>query len=178
MQNGEEEALQQAFNNVPGDSSVFEPEVDPVTWTASEFIAHTKSPGWYAIFAAIAVAFTALVFLFTRDIITASMVIIGAILFGVMASRKPRELSYVVDDHGVRVGEKFYAYANFKSFSLIKEEGVESIWFMPLQRFMPGLSIYFAPEDGDLIVAVLATYLPFEPRTIDPLDKLMHKIGF
>ena len=149
-----------------------------VSWTASEFIAHAKSSGWYVILVLAALAVTALIYVLTKDKITSGMFLVGALLFGIMAARKPRELAYLVDDQGVKVGDKFYAYSNFKSFSVIQEEGVESIWFMPLQRLMPGLSIYFAPQDGDRIVQVISDFLPFEPRKIDPIDQLMHRLRF
>lgn len=106
------------------------------------------------------------------------MVVIVAVLFGIMGARQPRELQYQVDENGVKVGEKFYDYGSFKSFSVIQEEGIETIWFMPMKRFMPGLTIYFSPEDTDRIADVLAEFLPFEARTQDPVDRLMHRLRF
>ena len=149
-----------------------------LSWTASEFIAHSKSSGWYGLLVGATVVISAIVFLLTKDKITTAMVLIVGVLFGVMAARKPRELAYTITEDGVSVGNKFYAFGNFKSFSIIQEEGIESIWFMPLQRFMPGLTIYFEPSKVDEIADVLADFLPYEPRKIDPLDKLMHKIRF
>ncbi|RTK95211.1 hypothetical protein EKI60_02020 [Candidatus Saccharibacteria bacterium] len=149
-----------------------------VSWTASEFIAHAKTAGWYAILIGVTVVVAATLFLLTRDAISTVMVIIVATLFGVMGSRKPRELSYSLDEDGVVVGQKLYPYESFKSFSVIQEGGVESIWFMPMQRLMPGLTIYFAPDQGDQIMDILSEFLPFEPRDTDPIDKLMHRLRF
>jgi hypothetical protein len=106
------------------------------------------------------------------------MVLIIAVLFAVMGARKPRELTYIVDGKGITIGEKFYSYASFKSFSILQEEGMETVWFMPLKRFMPGLSIYFAPEDGQKIVDVIAEFLPFEDKQLDFIDQLMHRLRF
>ena len=63
-------------------------------------------------------------------------------------------------------------------FLVIQEGGVESIWFTPLKRFMPMVSIYFDPEDGDKIADILSEFLPFENRELDPVDRLMHRIRF
>lgn len=151
---------------------------DDISWTASEFIAHTKNSGWYIILAVATIALTAIIYLLTKDKVTSVAIVIASLLFGIMASRKPRELQYSVGADGMHIGQKFYPYGVFKSFSIMQEEGIESIWFMPLKRFMPGLSIYFAPDEGQKIVNVLSEYLPFENRELDLTDRLMHKLRF
>ena len=154
------------------------PSGPEVSWSASEFIAHSKTFGWYAILFLSAIGLAAVVYLLTRDVITAGVIVFAALLFGIMAARKPRELPYKVSSDGLHIGEKFYSYDTFKSFSVVQEEGIESIWFMPLKRFMPGLSIYFAPNDGQKIVDVLSNYLPFEAKELDLVDRFMHRIRF
>lgn len=155
------------------------PPVESVSWTASEFIAHAKSGGWYVILVLITVATVALAYVLTNgELFTPIIIAIVAIMFGVMAARKPRELPYRIDSQGLHIGEKTFSFADFKSFSLVQEEGVESIWLLPLQRYTPGLSIYFAPEDKDRILAILDDFLPVEQRKLDVVDRLMHKIRF
>lgn len=148
-----------------------------ISWTASEFITHSKTASWYVILGTITIVL-AIAAYFLADIVTSIVVIVVALLFGYMASRKPRELPYRVDERGVQVDKKLYPYGSFKSFSIIQEEGIESIWFMPLKRFAPGLSIYFAPQEGQKIVNYLGNYLPFEERKLDAVDQLMHRIRF
>ena len=152
--------------------------IEPVQWTASEFIQHEKSPSWYAGLLLGAVVLAVAVYVLTKNLISTVMVVVVAFFFAVFALRRPRELSYQVDERGVRIGSKFYAYANFKAFSIVQEEGMDSIWLMPLKRFMPILSLYFAPEDGPKIVNVLAQYLPVEEHKLDPVDRLMHRLRF
>lgn len=162
---------QQAKSNTKNDTGV--------SWTASEFISHDKSTGWYALLGLFAIALAALVYFFSHgDKVPTVVVIIVAITFGVMASRKPRELDYSVDERGVQVGDKLYSYAGFRSFAVVQEEAVESIWLMPLKRFTPPLTIYFDPDDGQKIVDVLGSYLPIENRQLDMVDRLMHRIRF
>lgn len=155
------------------------PEETNISWTASEFIAHTKTPGWYLLLALITTASAAIAFFMTSgDKLTTGVILIAGLLFGIMAARQPRELPYSLDSHGLKIGEKHYPYADFKSFSLVQEEGIEAIWLLPLQRFAPGLSIYFSPQDKDNILNILDNYLPVEQRQLDFVDKLMHKIRF
>lgn len=154
-------------------------QASTISWTASEFIAHSKTPGWYLLLALITVASATLAFLITGgDKLTTGVILIAGLLFGIMAARQPRELPYSLDAKGLQIGEKHYPYADFKSFSLVQEEGIEAIWLLPLQRFAPGLSIYFSPQDKDNILNILDNYLPVEQRQLDFVDKLMHKIRF
>jgi hypothetical protein len=148
-----------------------------LSWTASEFIEHKKNAGWYIILGLISAGLTAVAFIFA-DIFTAVIVLLSAALFGYIASKKPRELPYLINSEGVRVDKKLYRYSNFKSFSIIQEEGIQSVWFMPMQRFAPGLSIYFSPEEGQKIVNLLGTFIPYEERKLAPIDQLMHRLRF
>ncbi len=150
-----------------------------VNWTASEFIAHDKTSGWYLMLTLASIVAAGITFFMTRqDKLTTAIVLITGGLFGVIAARKPRELPYKIDSSGLQIGDKHFPYANFKSYSLVQEEGVESIWLLPLQRFVPGLSIYFSAEDKEQILDVLDNHLPVEQRELDFVDRLMHKIRF
>lgn len=167
------------FTSQPDDPSFDAPTgLDGVQWTASEFIAHDKGAGWYVLVGVGTVVLAAVTYFLSRDRFTPALIVIIGILFGVIGARKPRELTYVIDEQGVTIGDKFYAYSNFKSFSVVQEGGIESIWFAPLKRFMPSLSIYFAPTDEQKIIDTLSQFLPVEARTLDPIDRLMHRIGF
>lgn len=171
------QASKEQFETTTQDLTSKTSDLNAISWTASEFIAHSKTASWYVILGTITAVLAVLAY-FLADIVTSVVVIIVALLFGYMASRKPRELPYTVDEHGIQVDKKIYPYSSFKSFSIIQEEGIESIWLMPLQRFAPGLSIYFAPQEGQKIVNYLGNYLPFEERKLDAVDKLMHRIRF
>ena len=149
-----------------------------VSWTASEFIAHEKSAGWYGLLVIATIAVLGLVYLVAQDILTIVFVAIAAVLFAVIAAKQPRELQYEISETGIMVGNKFYAFSNFRSFAVVREGGIDAIWFMPLRSFMPSLTIYFAPEQGQKIVDVLAELLPFENREQDMIDKLMHRLRF
>lgn len=150
----------------------------PVSWTASEFIAHTKNTGWYIMLVIGTVILAAIIFLLTKDKITTVIIGIVGGIFGFMGSRQPRELSYTVSDQGVQIGSKQFQYGTFRSFSVVQEVGIESIWFMPMKRFMPIITIYFEPNDQQKIIDVLSNYLPMENRQMDTFDKLMHQLRF
>lgn len=163
------------FSAVPSHAS---DQPAAVSWTASEFIAHHKTPTWYAGLFGVAVVVAALIWLLTRDIFSSVVVIVAVGMLAAYASRSPRELRYAVDDNGITIGEKQYAYSSFRSFSVIEDGAFSSIEFMPLKRFSPPTTIYYDPNDEDAIAGAIARHLPFENRQRDAIDALMHKIRF
>jgi len=151
---------------------------ESIGWTASEFIAHSKTALWYIGLMLITVIAAGLSFVFSGDFFIVGVIVIISFLFGWTASRKPRELPYLIDFNGLTIDKKLYPFSGFKSFSIVNEGGVDAIWLMPLQRFAPGISIYFDPNDKDKIADILSEYLPIEERKPDLVDTLMHKIRF
>ena len=168
-----EDAGEASDDSTPSSSSH-----EPVTWTASEYVAHEKGAMWYLSLAAIFASGTLLAFLFTRDYVTTAVVPVVGIIFGIAAARPPRVLNYEIDDQGLHIEAKSYPYNVFKSFSIVEEGAFHSIVLMPLKRFMPALTIYYAPEDEHKIADVLGSFLPVEVSKLDLIDRLMRKIRF
>lgn len=152
--------------------------VGEVHWTASEYVAHDRGASWYTGLGLGAVSLAGLVFLLTHDYISAGMIIIVLVIFGAFATRQPRVLDYLIDERGITIGTKNYPYDIFKSFSVAKEGAIHSLVLMPLKRFMPVISVYYADEDEDKILQKISDYLPFEQYRPDVVDKMMHKIRF
>lgn len=149
-----------------------------VSWTASEFIAYQKGVGWYLTAFGVLLVLAALTYLLSRDMISAGAIFIIGILFIGFASRKPRVLTYEISSQGVKIGEKLYHFGTLKSFAVIEEESMRSIDILPLQRFMPAISMYYEPQDEIAIIEALGTYLPKEERQQPLIDKLMHRLRF
>jgi hypothetical protein len=149
-----------------------------VTWTASEFIAHEKTSGWYAGLAGIALLLSVVIFLLTRDILSVAVIVVGAVFLGVYGSRPPRQLEYTVDNRGVVIDGNRHGFNEYKSFSVVSEGAFSSLVFMPLRRFATLTTIYYAPQDEEKIMAVLSTHLPYEEPRRDAVDTLMRRIRF
>jgi hypothetical protein len=143
-----------------------------IQWSASEFIEHSKSKRWYMSLAGVTLVLSALVFIITRDKISTSVIIVAALAFGIFAARKPRVLEYRLDEGGLTIATKFYAYEQFKSFSVMDEGPVASIYLLPLKRFMPALSLYYSEADEARILEMLSDRLPLEERQVDKVDRI------
>lgn len=150
----------------------------PITWTASEYIAHEKDATWYTVLALSTLAVAGLLLLITRDFVSASVAIAAGLILGVYAGKKPREIEYQLGLHGVSIGARHYSYDNFRSFTVVEEAGLSSIIFSPLQRFSPPISLYYAPEDQDSIIAILVDRLPFEQQKPDVIERFFRNIRF
>jgi hypothetical protein len=180
--NGAQAPEQPAAPVAPTASEAQLPEEDQddqsVSWTASEFVAHDKSAGWYIVLIMGALLLAVGVFFLTRDFVSVGVVIIAALLLAVYGSHKPRQLEYVVDRRGLGIGQKYHGYEEFRSFSVASEGAFSSLVFMPLKRFALPLTVYYDPADEDRILDILSVRLPLEEHRLDAVDSLMKRIRF
>lgn len=152
--------------------------VSAVTWTASEYVEHDKSAGWYIRFALVAVLGIGVIFFLTRDFMSVILLGVIAVAFGIFAARKPSVLQYKLESSGITIGSKFYPINLFRSFAVVEEGAFHTITLLPLKRFMPAISLYYAPDDEPAILKTFSALLPQESRSQDALDKFMHHIRF
>jgi hypothetical protein len=159
-------------------SSVPSSQTNGVTWTASEFIAHNKSAGWYSLIGLVALILAVIVWFVSRDVFSSVLVFIGVLLLGVYGAHKPRQLTYSLDQLGIAIGNNHHAFSEFRSFSVVSEDAFASIELVPLKRFAMYTTVYFDPADEDRIVKVLSTHLSKEEPRNDLLEQLMRRIRF
>lgn len=155
----------------PGSDAVIE-------WTASEFIAHERTMGWYGSFAGITLVVIALIYIITRDVVSVVVIALLAIIIGFGVSRQPKVVSYRLDSSGLSVGQKRYAYKLFKAFSVAQDGAILCVTFAPFNRFTPPLSIYFPPEDEEKILEILSNRLPLQPASQDWFDSIIKHARF
>ena len=154
-------------------------DMQPISWTASEYISHQKDAGWYLILAGATAVVCALTYWISHgDLISIISIAVVGGLFGFLAGKSPRSLQYAVDSQGITVGQKSYPYSQFKSFAVIHEGPLTSINLWPLQRFMPELSIYCPPDQEEKILDFLSEHLPNDQRAEHAIDRLMKRIRF
>ena len=153
-------------------------DIQPVNWTASEFIAHHKGASWYMALGAGIGLLCFGIYILYQDIVSIIAIVIGVVLYLMVTSGHPRQRTYGLNNEGIQIDDKFYPYSEFKSFMVSQEGAIGCITFMPLKRLLPELSIYFAPEDGDKIFSVLANTLPNDQKKERPVDRLIKKLHF
>lgn len=149
-----------------------------IAWTASEFIEHEKSFSWYLLLALAAVVVSGGLYWLTRDLITAIIIGLVAIIFGIAAARKPRQIDYVLDAKGLTVGNRFLPFNEYRAFTIEQEGAITSVSLYPLKRFVPLTVVYLDPQDEDKVINLLSEYLPLDQSRNDPVDRLMRRIRF
>lgn len=154
------------------------PSIAPISWSASEFIQHEKSPIWFFGLILVGVVLIAASILLLRDWFSAFIVIVLLVGIAIVAARKPRTMRYVLDSEGIHIGEALHPYEKFHAFSLVSEDGLWSIILMPNARFSPTLTLYFDKDQGEDIVDALNDYLPMQEHKVDLVDRISRKIRF
>jgi hypothetical protein len=164
---------------VPAQDSPGPEDLPPgITWTASEYVAHHKSPLWYAAFIIGVSIVCALVYLVTHDRVSTIALIIIAILFVLVAARKPRIITYSIDSEGITIGERFHRFEEFRSFTVHEEDAFVNIELLPLKRLMPLMSVYCPPENEDDVLDMMATHLPYSKPSNSLGDNIARRIRF
>lgn len=149
-----------------------------ISWTASEYIDHSRGSGWYLALIAGTIALAALVYFITKDYFATCIVGFMGAVVGVFSRQKPKQVIYELSSSGLKAGEKVYPLNLFKSFALIREGILSSVNLIPIKRFMPPLSIYFDLSDEQKIVSLLGSHLPLEEGGLDTIERLARRLRF
>ncbi len=152
------------------------PKDTAFSWTASEYIEHERSAGWYLMLLLGTVLLAGAVYLLTKEYFAAGIIAVLGVIVGIYARQKPRQMTYELNESAIRVGEKSYGYGLFKSFSLIKEGGLNSIQLLPLKRFMPPISAYYDGADEEKITDILGEHLPYEDARPDRVSNISRRL--
>ncbi len=172
------EAEDQTASMSANTNSTVDIEQPNISWQASEFVMHQKPAWWYAAFVGVALAI-GLIFVFVfKDIFAAVAILMVFGLTMKLAARKPRTLQYVIDEVGISIAERTFPYDTFRSFSIIRDGGLDSIFLHPLQRFSLPIIIYFDPDDANAIAEALSYHLPHEESEMSSIDRLSRTLRF
>lgn len=149
-----------------------------VSWSASEYIDHKQGSAWFLGLAGATVLLSGALYLLSKDYFGSAIVLLLGVIVGVFARRTPRQLTYELSGDGIKIEQKLYPFALFKTFSIVQDGVLTSIDFIPIKKFMPPVSAYFDPSDQNKIIAVLEQHLPYEERQLDRVERLTRRLHF
>jgi len=92
--------------------------------------------------------------------------------------RKPKNIDYLLDEHGINIGVKSFGYDKFRSFTAVQEGDFVNITLIPLKRFSPATGMCYGGAEVDKVLRILSNRLPIEEHHADFLDGLMQRIRF
>lgn len=146
------------------------------SWETSEYIEHDRNALWYVAFVTVTILFAAGSVVLLHEWLGAVVLVLMAVAVLMFARRTPRTLSCSLQGNGINIGDRFYPYGTFRSFSLVSDGALQSLEFDPIKRFMPRLSVYIAPGAEPKVLDVLSSRLPQGDREQDLVDRLARKL--
>ncbi len=173
VQPTEQPAAQQnpvEYNDIDSDEEL--PDEAPISWAAHEYIHQEKGTMWFVLFVVIVLALIG-VSIWTQAWTFTGLILVISVAIVILSRRPPRELSYSLDDEGLRIEDKLHKFDNFKSFGIIRDGDEFSVMLIPIQRFQPGVTVYFPEDAGEEIVDLLGSRLPMKDLKLDAVDKVV-----
>lgn len=150
----------------------------PLAWQASEAIHHEKNALWFASLIAITVILLALSIFAVKSWTFAALIVVMAVAVVIIGSRPPRVMQYKLSHEGLQVNDRLFSLHDFRAFGVLQDGPLYSIVLIPHKRFMPGVNVYFADEQGEEIVDMFGSVLPMEHVEPDFIDKISRKLHF
>ncbi len=149
-----------------------------IDWEMDEYLEYRRGPFWYVVLLSGAAVFAIISYIAIGEIIAPLSILAMAVLVLVYSLKKPGRKKYSLTALGLRVGSRLYDYSSFKTFSLVKEQGVAALYLATNQRFLPPLTIYLPLDKDKRIVKRLSRYIAYTPRNIQWSDRLMTYLRF
>src|SRR5690348_11851788 len=85
----------------PGSSATAKKTAEEVSWTASEYIDHSRGAGWYLALVAGTVVLAGLVYLVTKDYFALGVVAFLGIIVAVFSTHRPKQVQYALTAAGL-----------------------------------------------------------------------------
>jgi len=165
-------------SSVQHDTNILSSDEHSISWEASEYVHHEKDSLWFIGVAVAGLLLVAMSLFLIKSITFTVLVVVMVVAVMVLATRPPRTIRYQLGPHGLQIDDKKYNFHDFKAFGVQQEGGIYSILLLPVHRFMPGVSVYFPPDQGESIVDIIGSFVPMEKITPDFIDTLTRKLRF
>lgn len=153
------------------------PAADSIVWDASEYVHIDKGGLWIIGFGAVVLVLLGVAIWFSAWTF-AILIAVMAVAMAIFAFRPPRILHYALSDNGVQINDQSFPYNDYRAFGVLQDGAFFTLTLIPIKRFSPALSIYFAEDHGEQIVDIVGSHLPMEHVEPDFIDTLMRRLRF
>jgi hypothetical protein len=146
-----------------------------IEWEAKEYITRAKGALWYVWMVVIVGVLSGVaIWLSGADSWSFIMlIVVAAVALVIYGNREPRTIKYTLSSKGVKEEDKFYNFAEFRSFGILNEGNNFSIVLTPRKRFALRMTVYFPEDKGEEIVDEFGERLPMEAVKLDLFDKIV-----
>jgi len=164
--------------------------MNTLEWSALEYEERKRSNDWFWALGVIVVA-SSLTSIIYGNYFFAILLILGGVLLGHFAVRKPDIIFYELNEKGLKIKNQLYPYENIKSFWVQTEHqphlglpateiGEKFLLFIKSERmFMPIISIPIQESMAEKIRNIfLSKNIPEEEMKEHMSEKIMERLGF
>lgn len=147
-------------------------------WTALEYEEKERGNDWFWALGVIVLASAITSFIYTNYFF-GLFLIIGGILLGVFAVKKPDLVFYELNEKGLKIRNRLFPYENIKSFWV--KTGIEkpALFIKSERLFMPIISMPIDPDHSEEIKNfMLSKNIPEEEMKEHVSEKIMDSLGF
>ena len=151
-----------------------------IEWSAPEFEYREKDVSWYWLSIIVAVIILSAA-VWQKNFIFAIFVVMAEILMLVWAGRKPRDISFSLNEKGLTIlGNKFYPYSAIENFSVIegRSEDYYDISMKLRHGFSQRVIVKTPAKDLAKIESAISRYVEKVEHEDSFLDSLERLIGF
>lgn len=148
-----------------------------IEWFAPEYEHKTQSVDWFWALGVIVIA-TAVTSIIYENYFFAILIVLGGILLGHFAIKKPGMIDYELNEDGLKIRNRMHLYENIKHFWVQKNPN--PILHVQSDRYVfPTLSLPIYPNIADKIRdKMIAKGVLEEEITDHPSVKVMEYLGF
>ena len=157
--------------------------VEGMTWSALEYEDKERSRDWFWALGVIVVTGSIASIIF-ENYFFAALLILGGVLLGFFAVKKPEVITYELGKEGLGVKDRLYPYESIKAFwvqaDFSPEPLLRPMLFIHSERaFMPVVSIHIPLEMAEDIHEVFSSREIAEVEMKEhPSEKIMEALGF
>lgn len=154
-----------------------------IVWSALEYEEKERSNDWFWALGVIVVT-SSLASIIFGNYFFAVLLILGGLLLGFFAIKKPDIVTYELNPKGLKIRNRLYPYENIKSFwvqvNTSEEDNLRPILFIHSERaFMPIISVPIHKDIAQDIHSVFAAQNIEEVAMREhPSEKIMEVLGF
>lgn len=148
-----------------------------ISWEAPEHIHKTKSADWYWAFGIIALALTAVCFIFGQ-IISGIFVLLAATALAIHVSQPTKIIHYEINDRGIMANNVLYPFLTIDSFSIPHDHYPPKILIRSHKHLMPLMVIYINDVDPEKVREILLTYIAEKEQHEPFLNHFLERFGF
>ncbi len=151
----------------------------PLEWQAHEYVHTEKTSEWYWALGLLALACSVAALLYNNGIF-ALLILIGAFVLALFASRRPPLVTFNLSQRGIRIDDAFYPFNALKSFAVheLSPNHIPKLILEARHGLMRHIIIPIEGVHADDVHDFLVNYLPEEDHAEPLIIHVMEWLGF